>query len=317
MSGIPSSPVIPLPAGVAQQDNRPSIMPYSGTAASQYGTHQQNLNPMNRREVQLVANAARGRLNNFIRATNPSAKLYQPDEKIPALLLLLEALNFTIEPLRTDALRAMKNMQVPLSTSVAITVQWERSQFQFVPWEVRTVPLWVVIQLINQVKHYVYRIKPDVTVDPTTGKRVVTSIPLEPDERVQIAFLKFRDPNSDELASIDDLSARFNQTITAVQGQHGGQSVLVNLNPTGAAPSTMNGVQVQPSAQPPVVAEGQVQKTSMPPDKRLQAAPATPADAVTDSTVSPDTSPAALRATQPEAQPEAQPAMPTPPGLPK
>ena len=332
MSTHGSQPGIPaktMPAQAIQgQTGKPAILPYGGVSqSSQYGAKSHDYDPMKKTVVQEVANSARNRLNQFIRDTNPDGKLYQPHESIPALLLLMEAKDFTREPKRTFALRAMKNMQVQISTNHAITTVWERSRFDFVPWEVSTVPVNVAIRLLDQVRHYIYSIDVDISVDPHSGKRIVTAKQLEADERIHVAFMKFREPTAKELAMRDDPSSRFNQSVTAVQSTTGGPAVMVNLNPGDTSHQQVMG-DGAPVASSAPVAEGQVQKTSMAPDKRLQEAPSTPDNAVTDSTVSPDISQAALaeqaaagtgtpagsQQAAPPAEPVGQQGMPVPAG---
>jgi len=327
MSGLPAQPGLPAQqAGAPQRAQGPAILPFGAASATSYGGQtQQDLDPMKKPVVQEVVDNARRRINDFIRQTfvgdQREAPIYQPHENIPMLLVVMEAANFTREPKRTHSLRAMKEQMIDVCTSRTVTVLWERSRHEFVPWEIRKVPVKLVLQLMNQVKNYIYSEKiedTNISIDSNTGRKVVMLKELAPEERVQIAFMPFRDPTQEELNSKTDHSARFNSQVTSVQSPTGGNPVLVNLDPKGQRQQQPAQPQQtpQPQGQVPAPAitqtshvEGQSpQKTSMAPDKTLKQAPSTPDEAVTDATVSPQTNAAAKGETE-----AASAGLPTPP----
>jgi len=290
----------PAPEGTVRAEG-PQIIPYGSVGVQSYGQNQPDLDPMKKPVVQQVVDAARKRMNEYIRNTfagdQRDAPIYQPHEELPMLMIVMEAADFTIEPRRTDALVALKEQMVDVATSRPIEVLWERSRHRFVPWETRSYPVKIVIQLMQQLKNYIYSEKiedTEIHVDPQTGRKNVVLKELAPHERVQIGFMKFRDPTPEELASKTDHSSRFNAQVTQVTSAQGGQPLMVNLDPAGNRIGNKDAVAtVSPDGSKFVNPGDGTVSTSMAPDKTLKEAPSTPDDAVTDSTKVPQTNAAA------------------------
>lgn len=265
---LPQQPGLPIPPGAVVSQGvsqNPGILPY-GSTVQNLQQDQRAMNPMNRTEVQEVVAAARKRANEHIRLTNPTnwqEKIYQPHEQIPELLILIEALNYTLEPKKTDVLRQAKDMQVAISVFVptgfidpdtgkdpgrGIRCQWRRSYFEFVPWEARKVPIHVAIMLLNQIRSYKCSMNTITYTEPSTGRMIRRQEPLQDCERPQIGFLPFRDITEAEKNQLTDHSSRFASEVSRVQGQAGEGSFLLNMGPGGNGAAQI--AQVQPVSGP-------------------------------------------------------------------
>jgi len=281
MSGIPTqqAPGLPpqqaQPQGVVAVAQQPGILPY-GTTQQVFQSDQRALNPMNRTDVQEVVAAARQRANDHIRNTHPNdwqQHIYQPHEQIPELLILIEVLTYTMEPKKTDVLRALQDMQVAISVFVpngvvdpqtgtdigrGMRCQWRRMQFEFVPWEARKVPIHVAIMLLNQLKGYKHSMAAITYTDPASGRMVRRQEPLQDFERPQLGFLAFREMTDAEKNMQTDHSSRFHGTVSRVQGQQGEGNFLLNMNPE-------NRQQQPASVAPPPPVQGQGTQMPMQP----------------------------------------------------
>lgn len=232
MSGVPTAG---LPQGYPSpaQPKAPSgLVPQHQVGPYMYGrTNQQNrpdLNPLNSRPAMMVKNMARKRLNEYLRAQGLDP--FAEHEEIPALFVLIELMHMTLEPLRTDANRAFRDMPVKVSTSQTVRTVWRRQPYEAVPYEARTFPFHVARMLLQQVENYSYTIYPELVQqgNMTAWK----SRPLNNEDVIQVAPVKWRDPNARELEAMNAMANRLQQSQGLASRRQGGQGrLLVSLNP--------------------------------------------------------------------------------------
>lgn len=229
--GIPAQEELPDPTGGASPSGqitdarRVGAIPY-GSASQFLGTDRQDLNPIKSPPAQEVIKAARQKINEHLRALQQPP--YKEDEDIPWLLVLIELTQFTKDPLKTQAYRALSNVQVELCTSRPMRTQWQRTPYEAVPYEVRQFPLHVADMLLSQVKSFVLvpeRFEKD-------GNEIWVGKKLRPEQLIKIAWRKFRDRTPQEEAEKQKLDRPFTQQhVTRVQDNTGGGSLQLDLNP--------------------------------------------------------------------------------------
>lgn len=198
---------------------------YYGFGGSQRGARRA-MNPLQSAPARQVIDACKKKLNEYLRDTN--RRVLTEDEDPPMLLVLIESMNYTLEPLRTDANHALQDAQVQLSTSQPIQVQWKRVIWEAVPWEVRTFPFAVARMLLQQIQHYVY------ALDPITDKNgFLKSRALTPEEVIQVSPKQFRQPTKEEIAIRDGVMQKIagDSILKTQKPQSGGGPLTVNLDP--------------------------------------------------------------------------------------
>lgn len=198
---------------------------YYGFGGAQRG-QRRALNPLQSVPARQVIDACKKKLNEYLRDTN--RKVLTEQEDPPMLLVLIECMNYTLEPLRTDANHALQDAQVQLATSQPIQVQWKRVIWEAVPWEVRTFPFAVARMLLQQIQHYVY------ALDPITDKNgFLKSRSLTPEEVVQVSPKPFRKPTQQEIDLRDGVMKKIvgDSVLKTQKPQSGGGPLTVNLDP--------------------------------------------------------------------------------------
>lgn len=247
MSGVPSAG---LPQGYPappQQESPSGLVPQHQVGPYMYGrSNQQNrpdLNPLNSRPAMMVKNMARKRLNEYLRmqGLNP----FQEHEEIPALFVLIELMHMTLEPLRTDANRAFRDMPVKVSTSRTVRTVWRRQPYEAVPYEARTFPFHVARMLLQQVENYSYTIYPELVQQG--NMTMWKARPLNNEDVIQVAPVKWREPNERELQAMNAMANRLQQSQGIASRRQGGQGrLLVSLNPQQDQPINAKAVTESP-----------------------------------------------------------------------
>lgn len=233
-AGIPAQEELPdptggvySPSGKITDARQVSAIPY-GSASQFLGTERKDLNPIKSPPAQEIIKAARKKINEHLRALKQPP--YNEDEDIPWLLVLIELTQFTKDPLKTLAYRALANVQVELCTSRPMRTQWQRTPYEAVPYEVRQFPLHVADMLLSQIKSFILvperRTIGDGAAEIWVGKK------LRPEQLVKIAWRKFRDRTKAEIEAKEKLDRPYNQQhITRIQDNTGGGSLQLDLNP--------------------------------------------------------------------------------------
>lgn len=198
---------------------------YYGFGGAQRG-QRRAMNPLQSVPARAVIDACKKKLNEYLRDTG--RKTLTETEDPPMLLSLIECMNYTLEPLRTDANHALQDAQVQLATSQPIQVQWKRVIWEAVPWEVRSFPFAVARMLLQQIQHYVY------ALDPITDKNgFLKSRSLTPEEVVQVSPKIFRKPTKEEIEIRDGVMKKISgdAVLRTQKPQSGGGPLTVNLDP--------------------------------------------------------------------------------------
>jgi len=229
-----SGPTSGLPAGYpAPPQQAPSgLVPQAQAGPYQYGRNRgQNrpdMNPLNSRPAMLVKNNARKRLNEYLREQGLAP--FQEHEEIPGLFILIELMHMTVEPLRTDANRAFRDMPVKISTSQTVRTVWRRLPYEAVAYEARTFPLHVARMMLTQIENYSYTIYPELVQQG--NMQVWQARPLMSNEGVQIAPTAWRDPTQQELNAMNAMANRLSQS-DGINSRRpgGGGGLMVSLNP--------------------------------------------------------------------------------------
>jgi hypothetical protein len=186
------------------------------------------MNPLNSRPAMLVKNSARKRLNEYLR--DQGLQPFAEHEEIPGLFILIELMHMTVEPLRTDANRAFRDMPVKLSTSQTVRTVWRRLPYEAVPYEARTFPLHVARMMLQQIENYSYTIYPELVQQGNL--QVWQARPLMQGEGVQIAPVRWRAPTQQELNAMNAMANRLSQSDgIASRRPGGGGGLMVSLNP--------------------------------------------------------------------------------------
>jgi hypothetical protein len=186
------------------------------------------MNPLNSRPAMLVKTQARKRLNEYLRAQNLAP--FQEHEEIPALFILIELLHMTMEPLRTDANRAFRDMPVKLATSQTVRTVWRRLPYEAVPYEARTFPFHVARAMLQQIENYSYTIYPELVQNG--NMQMWQARPLAIAECVQIAPVRWRGPTKQEENAMNAMAHRLSRSDGLASRRPGGQgALLVALNP--------------------------------------------------------------------------------------
>ena len=175
----------------------------------------------------LVKTSARKRLNEYLREQGLDP--FQEHEEIPGLFVLIELLHMTLEPLRTDANRALRDMPIKISTSQTVRTVWRRQPYEAVPYEARAFPLHVARQLLTQIENYSYTIYPELVQQG--NMQVWKARPLLSGEAVQVAPVAWRDPTEQETNAINAMANRLKKSDGISSRRPGGGSLLVSLNP--------------------------------------------------------------------------------------
>lgn len=208
-----------LPTGQAQDL---SAIPY-GMAGTLFGESRNDLNPLNSLPARTVRENAKRKLNEHLRSLGKP--VLQPDESPPALSILIELTRFTQEPLRTDAYRAMKDMQVPLCTSQEVMVKWGRTPYKAVPYEVRQFPIHVADMILTQIQSFLF-----IPVrDDRRGIFVGVKVP--PGQGIRVSHKPFRAPKEEEIKH-GKLRARAGTNLTSISSGSATGSLLVDLDPS-------------------------------------------------------------------------------------
>lgn len=209
---------------------------YYGFGGGQRGATRRALNPLQSVPSRTVIDACKKKLNEYLRDTN--RKTLTEDEDPPMLLVLIESMNYTLEPLRTDANAALQDAQVQLATSQPIQVQWKRVVWEAVPWEVRTFPFAVARMLLQQIQHYVYALDP---IEDKNG--FLKSRALTPAEVIQVSPKPFRRATQQEIDMRDGVMKKISgdAILKTQKPQSGGGPLTVNLDPENHPDEVMDG----------------------------------------------------------------------------
>lgn len=226
-----SGPTAGLPAGYPAPPASTGLMPQQagpyvyGRMTSQ---NRPDMNPLNSRPAMLVKNAARKRLNEYLRAQGLPP--FQEHEEIPAMFILIELMHMTMEPLRTDANRAFRDMPVKLSTSQVVRTVWRRLPYESVPYEARTFPFHVARMMLHQIENYSYTIYPELV--QAGNMQMWQARPLSMQEAVQVAPVRWRPPTKQEEDAMNAMANRLSRSDGIASRRQGGQgNLLVALNP--------------------------------------------------------------------------------------
>jgi hypothetical protein len=209
-----------------------------GQAGALFDEKKDAMNPLASAPVRAVFNEARKRMNEHLRFTGK--QVLGQDEDVPNLLALIELMEYTQEPLRTDAMKGMRHLQVELCTSREIVVKWGRTPYKAVPYEVRSFPLHVAHALLQQIKSFLYVPVVNEQRGVFVGRRVPRS------DSIQVSHKPFRAAKDGEIRP-DRLKQLGRGNLTAVGGKQGSTGeLLVNLEPeTGDDPLNVAGGQIR------------------------------------------------------------------------
>lgn len=191
-----SSELMPPPGSMATaQNTRLPSLSHAYPESSDYD----KFSPRRNLEIQKIEASARNRWNNHF-LQHHGRRVFSENEPLPKLLVLMEILDETEEPIRSAALDFIKSWMIEVSTSRVVSVVFNRTRTVLVPFAAVQIPVPVAIKLITQLNRYaVSSIREEMTVDVNKdGKKVFVSKYLTDEERVRLSFVAWRDPEPGE-----------------------------------------------------------------------------------------------------------------------
>lgn len=216
----PTGNIGEIPSGQLNSRDLSSI-PY-GMAGNLFNDRKAQTNPLMSAPAQAVIQSAKKKLNEHLRSLG--REMLGPDEDPPALLILIELREFTQEPLKTDAMRALRNMSVYLCTSRDVIAKWGRTPYKSVPYEVRQFPLHVANMILSQIQSFLFVPVQDEKRGIFVGRKMPAHM------LIRVSHKRFRQPKDNELTP-DRLKRLGNSSKTVVKGQESTGALTVDLEP--------------------------------------------------------------------------------------
>ena len=199
-----------------------SAVPY-GQAGSMFNSRMDATNPLKSAPAQAVIQSAKKKLNEHLRSLG--RPMLGVDEDPPALLILIELREFTQEPLKTDATKALRNLSVYMCTSQDIIAKWGRTPYKAVPYEIRQFPLHVANMMLNQIQSFLFVPVQDEKRGIFVGRKMPQHM------MIRVSHKRFRAPKDNEMSPdrLKLLGPKGGRT--SVKGQESTGMLTVDLEP--------------------------------------------------------------------------------------